>query len=129
MVQKRKKTKRILFRVYSNAKGEVFLQLESGGGSVPVARPVTSETLNQAKLNLLVQTRDQLRTEVAEANRQMPLSQTEANKEIEAVLDPFRKGRLLGRAEYVFSFILQRGFTILSSLILITICYKGVTYS
>jgi hypothetical protein len=127
MAQKRKKAERSLIRVFSNAKGEVFLQLESGGASVPVQRPVTSKTLTQAKQDLALQTA--LKKELAKKNRQITTDQAAANKEIEAALDPFRKGRLLSRAEYVFSFIATRGFTILSSLVLITICYKGVTYS
>lgn len=129
MAQKRKKSKRILFRVFSNAEGEVLLQFESGGESVPVKRPVTPESLNDSKRNLLLQTVSQLRTELGEKDRQITPKQATANKEIEAALDPIMKGRWLNRAEYAFKQLQVRELTVLFSLMLIALASKGVKLS
>ncbi|HKR61080.1 MAG TPA: hypothetical protein VJS64_15275 [Pyrinomonadaceae bacterium] len=128
MTRKRKKIRRLLFRVFASEKGEVFLQLESGGPVVLVARPVTSGKLDEAKKDVIERAVAELRTDVAAKPGISPERQ-QAHKEIEAALDPIRKGRWLSRAEYVVNYLIIRGFTFLFSLVLITFAYKGVTYS
>ena len=121
-----------LLRIFTNAQGEVFLKFASkelGSFQVRVERPVDTIKLDKARQQLFDSTIKELTGQRQAEIDAMPAERKSANEEIEATLDPVRKGRWLSKMGYAFNWLKIRGLTILFSLMLISLAYKGVQYS
>jgi hypothetical protein len=119
---------RLVFRVFSDDEGKVYLLWERDNTRTKVDRPVSRETLDQAKNKLL--------SDIAETEEQRPAKQkalddkrADANREIEQTLFPFRKGTFFTRVAYVATYIFQGLFALFLVLAFTSAAYKAVQYS
>ena len=124
MPRQQKRRSAPVFRVYADDEGQVFVQLISGGlvgNKVAVESPVTDDKLAAARKMLL--------DELKEKQKALSDSRAKANKEIEAVLYPLRKGRWLKRLDYGSSYFIKGGFKVYVALGIIVLAYKTIQYS
>ena len=118
----------LVLRVFSDNKGKVHLLWEPGNKRVDVTRPVTRDTLDEARNKLLSASVQEAAVEPAK--QKVPgEKRAKANREIEVALFPLRKGSLLTRADYLFRLIFQGLFAILIVLAFTSLVYKSVQYS
>jgi hypothetical protein len=122
MDQKAKRPKELVFRIFADASGRVFLTNKSGAPLVEVARPVSQATLTAAKERLL-----EAKQELAVA--ELTPERIVANKEIAEAVDPMRSARWFKKLNHGSSYFLTQSMTLLTSTILVAASYKGVQYS
>jgi hypothetical protein len=122
----------IVFRVFSDSEGGVYLMYESSKEKVEVRRPVSAATLDEAKMRLVNESKEKMEAERARlegADKEKLTAQQEANREIVAALKPVRPAGFLSRANQMFTLIFQGLATTLIVLWFIALAYKGVEYS
>jgi len=122
MDQKPKQPKALVFRVFADASGRVFLTNKAGAPLVEVGRPVSEATLEKAKLELLI-------TERNLAAAELTPERAAANKEIATTINPLKSARWFKRLNYGSSYFLTQAMTALSSVLLVAASYKGIQYS
>lgn len=123
------KKRRTSYRVFADDEGEVFLARKPDGPVIAVKRPVTADTLNEAKARAIDAWMEGEDAEAAKKLKAIGPTRAEAQKEIEAALDPIRKGRWLHRLDHTASYFLIRALTVFFTLVLIALAYKGVQLS
>ena len=122
----------IVFRVFSDSEGSVYLMYEPSKEKVEVRRPVSAATLDEAKMRLVSESKEEREAEHARlegTDEEKLTSQQQANREIGAALKPVRPAGFFDRVEQVFMLIFQALFTILLVLFSMAAAYKGVQYS
>lgn len=120
---------KLVLRVFSDNEGKVYLLWEPGSKRVKVDRPVSRETLVEAKRKLLSTPSEEGVVEQPAKKEGLNEKRAKANREIEVTLFPLRKGSLFARADYFFRLILQGLLAILLVLFLTSAAYKAVQYS
>lgn len=120
---------KLVFRVFSDNEGKVYLLWEPGNKQVKVRRPVTRDTLDEAQDKLLSASSQEAVVEQPAREEALDEKRAEANCEIEATLFPLRKGSLFARAGHVFRLIFQGLIAIFLLLAFTSVAYKSVQYS
>ncbi len=82
------KKRRTSYRVFADDEGEVFLARKPDGPVIAVKRPVTADTLNEAKARAIDAWIEGEDAEAAKKLKAIGPTRAEAQKEIEAALDP-----------------------------------------
>lgn len=126
---KKLRKRRSFYRVFADDEGSAFLKLEPAGITVKLKRPVTAKNLEAAKAEAMRLRLDQLEAEVTQISEATDPRRIEAQKEIEVALNPMRKGPWLSRFDYTASHLKLHIITVLGSLVLIALAYKGVQAS
>jgi hypothetical protein len=122
----------IVFRVFSDSEGGVYLTYEPTKEKVEVRRPVSTAALDEAKKRLVAQSKEQREAERARlegTDEEKLTAQQQANREIVAALKPVRPAGFFSRANQMFTLIFQGLVTTLVVLWFIALAYKGVQLS
>jgi len=120
---------KIVFRVFADNKGKVYLLYEPGKKLVEVGPPVSRHTLDEAKQNLLSSASSEAVVEQTSKGETRDKKHAEANREIEKALFPWRKGSLFARAGYISGVVFQGLLATLLLLAFTSVAYKSVQYS
>jgi hypothetical protein len=129
MDQKAKRPKELIFRVFADAHGKVFLMNKSGSAQVEVGLPVSKKTLAEAKNQLIDVEYNLLQSKRSELEAEITPAQKTAQDMIAETIDPIRRARWFKKLNYGSSYFLTQAMTFLTSALLVAASYKGVQYS
>lgn len=128
MKEKPTKARHPRFRVFADDQGLVFLTFNDGGPVVEVVRPVTSNTLDEAKQRLIAVKAERVIKERAAVDSAISPTRRAAQEEIEAAINPIGKGRWRNKLDYGVKYVSSQTLTLLVLMMMLGFFYKGVQY-
>ncbi len=117
------------YRVFADDTGDVYLIHEPTDTRIRVERPVTSETLAEAKRKATQTRTQQEQVEATERLETIDKSQAKAQEEIELALYPLQRGSWLTRLSHASGQVVFHLIAALLYLGVIVGVYKGLQYS
>lgn len=127
-MSKQPRKRRSSYRVYADKEGEIYLRLQPAGIQRLITKPVTLETIDQAKDEAIALKLKQEEEEKAQRDKRTD-PQRKAQRQIEGALHPATLRQWLDRAKYVLFKSIIRMATFGLSLVLLAFLYKGVQIS